>query len=200
MYNPSHQFVNTVIDYLKGTVEFKSKEWSTVQQPETNVEWIFTNSSPKMDSLVYWFLKKSINLYGEAFAKAVSLAKNEKATTDGGIGIIQNYWSSKGIDRNELHLYDGSGLSPQNRVTAHSEVTVLKYAKSRSWFDAYYYAFPLYNDMKMKSGTINRVKGFTGYQKSKDGKEYIFSFIVNNYSGNQSAVIRKMYAVLDNLK
>ncbi|MCH5689217.1 D-alanyl-D-alanine carboxypeptidase [Niabella sp. W65] len=58
----------------------------------------------------------------------------------------------------------------------------------------------LYNDMKMKSGTINRVKGFTGYQKSKTGKEYIFSMIINNYNGSQLSLIRKMYQVLDQLK
>lgn len=200
MYNPTHQFVNTVIDYLKGTVEFKTKEWSTVQKPATNVEWFFTNSSPKMDSLVFWFLRKSINLYGETFAKTLALNKNGKTTTDDGISVIQNHWQRRGVDRDELHLQDGSGLAPQNRVTAHAEVTVLKYAKTRPWFNAYYEAFPTYNEMKMKSGTINRVKGFTGYQKSKDGKEYIFSFLVNNYSGSQYSLIRKMYEVLDVLK
>jgi serine-type D-Ala-D-Ala carboxypeptidase/endopeptidase (penicillin-binding protein 4) len=52
----------------------------------------------------------------------------------------------------------------------------------------------------MKSGTISDVKGFCGYQKSKDGDEYIFSFLVNNYSGASSQLIQKMYRVLDELK
>jgi D-alanyl-D-alanine carboxypeptidase/D-alanyl-D-alanine-endopeptidase (penicillin-binding protein 4) len=54
--------------------------------------------------------------------------------------------------------------------------------------------------MKMKSGTINGVKSFCGYQKSESGAEYIFSFLVNNYNGLSSAVVRKMYKVLDELK
>jgi D-alanyl-D-alanine carboxypeptidase/D-alanyl-D-alanine-endopeptidase (penicillin-binding protein 4) len=54
--------------------------------------------------------------------------------------------------------------------------------------------------MKMKSGTINDVKGFCGYQKSKNGNEYIFSFLVNNYNGSSSSIVTKMYKVLDELK
>lgn len=200
MYNPANQFVKTIINNLKGSVNFTGTNWSVVRKPMLNVDWVYTNNSPKMSSLVNWFLKKSINLYGEAFIKTLALEKKGKASTNGGIEIIKDHWKNKSIDPEELHLYDGSGLSPQNRVTTHSQVTVLQYAKKQNWFNSYYNAFPLYNDIKMKSGTINRVKGFTGYQKSKDGKEYIFSFIVNNYSGSQYSLIRKMYKVLDNLK
>ena len=52
----------------------------------------------------------------------------------------------------------------------------------------------------MKSGTINRVKGFSGYQQSKEGNQYLFSMLVNNYSGSQYSLIKKMYKVLDELK
>jgi D-alanyl-D-alanine carboxypeptidase/D-alanyl-D-alanine-endopeptidase (penicillin-binding protein 4) len=54
--------------------------------------------------------------------------------------------------------------------------------------------------MTMKSGTIKDVKGFCGFHKAKDGKEYIFSFLVNNYNGPSSALVNKMYKVLDTLK
>jgi len=54
--------------------------------------------------------------------------------------------------------------------------------------------------MKMKTGTIRNVKGFCGYHRSADGKEYIFSFLVNNYNGSAGAVVQKMYKVLDVLK
>ena len=54
--------------------------------------------------------------------------------------------------------------------------------------------------MTMKSGTIKDVKGFCGYHKAKDGKEYIFSFLVNNYNGLPSGLVNKMYKVLDVLK
>jgi serine-type D-Ala-D-Ala carboxypeptidase/endopeptidase (penicillin-binding protein 4) len=76
----------------------------------------------------------------------------------------------------------------------------LKYAKKQSWFQYYYAAFPEYNNMKIKSGTIKDVKGFCGYHTAKDGKSYIFSFLVNNYNGPSGALVNKMYTVLNVLK
>ena len=161
---------------------------------------LFTHYSPSLDSIIYWFLKKSINLYGEALVKTFSYQVNGVGETDKGVEIVKNFWKQKGINPTELNIVDGSGLSPLNRITTHAQVMVLKYAKGQSWFTGYYDAFPEYNGMKMKSGTINGVKGFCGYQKSKDGSEYIFSFLVNNYNGSSSAVVQKMYKVLDELK
>jgi serine-type D-Ala-D-Ala carboxypeptidase/endopeptidase (penicillin-binding protein 4) len=166
--------------------------------PDTTI--VFTHYSPPLDSIVYWFLKKSINLYGEALMKTFAYQENGFGETNKGVQLVKNFWKEKGIAPTELNIVDGSGLSPLNRVTTHAQVMVLKYAKSQPWFDGYYSAFPEYNGMKMKSGTINGVKGFCGYQKSKDGNEYIFSFLVNNYNGAASAVVQKMYQVLNELK
>src|SRR5690606_19879291 len=99
-----------------------------------------------------------------------------------------------------LQMIDGSGLSPQNRVTTFAEVKALQYARSRPWFQAFYQSLPEYNGMKMKSGSIGGARAYAGYHKSKDGKQYVFSIIVNNYDGSAAAVVRKMYKVLDILK
>lgn len=170
------------------------------ESPLQDTTILFTHYSPSLDSIIYWFLKKSINLYGEALVKTFSYQKNGFGETDKGVDIMKKVWKEKGIAPTELNIEDGSGLSPLNRVTTHAQVMILKYAKDQPWFDGYYYAFPEYNGMTMKSGTISGVKGFCGYQKSKDGNEYIFSFLVNNYNGPSSSVVQKMYKVLDELK
>lgn len=199
IYDPSRQFAKTIMNELKGIAVVKNDIQLTGKSYD-NVDWLYTHTSPSMTKIVYWFLRKSINLYGEALIRTIALQQKGEATTEKGVEAVQEYWKEKGIDPEEMHLYDGSGLSPQNRITPHAEVTVLKYAKSQSWYPEFYDGIPLYNDMKMKSGTINRVKGFTGYQKSKAGKEYIFSMIINNYNGSQLSLVRKMYKVLDLLK
>jgi D-alanyl-D-alanine carboxypeptidase/D-alanyl-D-alanine-endopeptidase (penicillin-binding protein 4) len=164
----------------------------------TNPDYI--HYSPSMDSIVYWFLQKSINLYGEALIKTFPYEKKGFGTTEDGVAIVKDFWKQKGLDDEELNIIDGSGLSPQNRVTTHAQVEILKYAKTREWFPYFYQALPTYNGMKMKSGSIRDVKGYCGYQQSSDGNEYIFSFLVNNYSGRSSMVVNKMYNVLDVLK
>ena len=199
MANPTNQFIQTLKSFFEG--KFNSKGHLRIYEPLKNRPAIFhTEFSPPLDSLIYWFNKKSINLYGEALIKTFAYEKQGFASTDSGVAIVKDFWKQRGIDEDELNISDGSGLSPQNRVTAHAQVEILKYAKTRDWFPSFYNSLPEYNGMKIKSGTIKDVKGFCGYHKAKDGKEYIFSFLVNNYNGSSSALVNKMYKVLDVLK
>ncbi|HAK10728.1 MAG TPA: D-alanyl-D-alanine carboxypeptidase/D-alanyl-D-alanine-endopeptidase, partial [Chitinophagaceae bacterium] len=77
-------------------------------------------ASPNMDSLVYWFMQKSINLYGEALLKTLAQQKNGIGSTDAGVQWMRKYWQERGIDVNALRMVDGSGLSPLNRNTAYT--------------------------------------------------------------------------------
>ena len=160
----------------------------------------YTHYSPSLDSIVYWLNRKSINLYAESLLKILGSEKRGFGSTENGVSVIRDFWKAMGIEETELNLHDGSGLSPQNRVTTHAQVEILKFARSRVWYSYFYESLPEYNGMKMKSGTIGDAKAFCGYHKSKDGKEYIFSFIVNNYNGVSSLLVNKMYHVLDLLK
>jgi D-alanyl-D-alanine carboxypeptidase/D-alanyl-D-alanine-endopeptidase (penicillin-binding protein 4) len=54
--------------------------------------------------------------------------------------------------------------------------------------------------MKMKSGSINDVLAYAGYQTTSSGTPLVFSIIINNYNGSGSAIKQKMFSVLDNLK
>jgi D-alanyl-D-alanine carboxypeptidase/D-alanyl-D-alanine-endopeptidase (penicillin-binding protein 4) len=202
MLSPGSQFLSSLIDSIKGWyVKPESLEKVILfKKYEKNVLKIHSEISPSLDSIVYWFLKKSINLYGEALIKTLSYEKKGIGSTDTGVVVVQNFWKEQGLAEDELNIVDGSGLSPLNRVTTHSQVEILKYAKTKDWFPDFYNSLPEYNGMSMKSGTIHDVKGFCGYHKAKNGKEYIFSFLVNNYNGSSSSIVNKMYKVLDILK
>jgi serine-type D-Ala-D-Ala carboxypeptidase/endopeptidase (penicillin-binding protein 4) len=172
------------------------------RQPPTteDLKIIATHQSPGFDSMNYYFMRRSINLYGEAFVKTIALEKNEMADTEKGMEILRDFWNGAGIEKSAIHIVDGSGLSPQNRVTTDAEVAVLRYAQSRPWFSSFYHSLPEFNGMKMKSGSIGGARAYAGYHTAKDGKAYIFSIIVNNYDGSAGEVVRKIYKVLDILK
>jgi D-alanyl-D-alanine carboxypeptidase/D-alanyl-D-alanine-endopeptidase (penicillin-binding protein 4) len=161
---------------------------------------LYTQYSPPLDSIVYWFLKKSVNLYGEALLRTLAFEKDGYGSTERGVSQVYDFWKTKGIDSNAMRMMDGSGLSPQNRITAETLVKVMQYAKARSWFAAFNDALPVYNGLKMKSGTIGGAKSFTGYAKSSTGTEYTFAIIVNNFNGPASQIVTKMYSVLNVLK
>jgi D-alanyl-D-alanine carboxypeptidase/D-alanyl-D-alanine-endopeptidase (penicillin-binding protein 4) len=161
---------------------------------------LLTLYSPPLDSINYWFLQKSVNLFGEAFVKTIAYEKTGFGSTDTGVNIIKDFWSKNGIEKPAMHIIDGSGLSPANRVTTNALVTVMQYAKKQSWYSSFYNALPEQNGIKMKSGYIGGVRSYTGFIKSKSGIEYTFSFIINNYDGNPGAVREKMWKLLDILK
>ena len=159
-----------------------------------------TYFSPRLDSMNYWFLRKSINLYGEALIKTLAYEKTGMGSTEKGVALVREFWSGHGIEPSAIHLADGCGLSPQNRVTTDALVKVLQYARTRPWYPAFYKALPEINGMKMKSGSIGGVRSYAGYQVSTDGKEYVFSIIVNNYDGSSAEVVKKLFSVLNILK
>jgi D-alanyl-D-alanine carboxypeptidase/D-alanyl-D-alanine-endopeptidase (penicillin-binding protein 4) len=164
------------------------------------VQPLFTHVSPSLDSIVYWFLQKSINLYGEALVHTIAGEKGGFAAYESGLHMIRSYWKDRGIDTAAMNIMDGSGLSPQNRVTAKALTQVMRYARSREWYPSFYAALPVYNGIKMKSGTIGDVKSYTGYIKSQSGREFAFTIMVNNFTGSAASINRKMWKVLDVLK
>lgn len=159
---------------------------------------ISTITSPSLSEITYWFLKKSVNLYGEALLKTMALKSGKDASTEYGTETEINFWAEKGIDKNALNIIDGSGLSPANRVTTVAMANILFRAQKESWFADYYSAFPEYNGMKIKSGTINNVSAFAGYHTNTSGNKYIIVININNYSGK--GINKKLFTVLDALK
>ena len=162
---------------------------------------IHTHHSPALGELIYWFNQKSINLYGEALLLAMAKRQTGKATTRDGAEMLQEFWSTKlDLPASALKLMDGSGLSPENRITTNALARILTSVKSEPWFVSFFESLPTYNGMKMKSGTIGGVLGYAGYQTNQDGTPLVFSLLVNNYNGSATPMRRRMFQLLNVLK
>ncbi|HEY0676740.1 MAG TPA: D-alanyl-D-alanine carboxypeptidase/D-alanyl-D-alanine-endopeptidase [Chitinophagaceae bacterium] len=161
---------------------------------------IHTHLSPPLDSIHYWFMRRSINLYGEALIKTIALEKAGYGDTDTGLKLVKDFWAGRGISRNAINIIDGSGLSPQNRITADALLKILLFARSRPWYNSFFESLPTYNGMKLKSGSIGGARAFAGYHTSAKGQQYAIVIIVNNYSGSSAEIVKKMFKVLDLLK
>ena len=162
---------------------------------------IHTHRSPTLSQLVYWFNHISINLYGEAFLKAMVYHKDGQTDTRVGASMLRDFWATRlAIEPGELKIMDGSGLSPENRITTNAMARVLTTIRNEPWFASFYESLPTYNNMKMKSGTIGGVLGYAGYQTTADGTPLVFSLLVNNYQGAAQPMRNRMYQLLNTLK
>lgn len=205
--DPALDLVNSLRNRLK-SVGINAESITTARelasdklpfQPVSTV--LDTYTSPSLEKIVYWFNQKSINLYGEHLVKTIAWKQGKNVTTDEGVDLIKDFWNKKlGIDKNSMNIYDGSGLSPANRITTMSMARILQSVKKEPWFSGFYESLPVYNNMKMKSGSISDVIAYAGYQTSSNGTPLVFSIIINNYSGSSSSARQKLFSVLDVLK
>lgn len=206
--NPPLSLGSEIQKWLKeANIDFSGKITSTSlkeiaaekveKAPKSNI--ILEYKSPNLDKIIYWFMRKSVNFYGETLIKTLGKEKKNEGSFDAGISYLKEFWKSKGINSSMINFADGSGLSPQNYASARAEVQALLYSKKQKWFPEFFEGFPTQgNAMKMKSGTMKDNKSFAGYHTSKDGKKYVFAIIINNYQG--SDVSDALYKVLNNLK
>lgn len=184
---------------VEGTAE-SAETLLSAQKPVPVSTQILTNIiSPKLSEIIFWLNKKSINLYAEQILKTLAWKAGKPVTTANGVQVLQDFWKAKGIDPNALNIFDGSGLSPGDRVTTAVLAKILSSAKKENWFPEFLKSLPVINEMTMKSGSINSVQAYAGYQ-TKNGRDLCFSIIVNNYSGCSSGIKNKMFRVLDELK
>lgn len=201
MPHPATQLALTLESALKKVpVEKIAADYPGMEKTRESIKNFYTYSSPALDQIIFHFLRRSINLYGESLIKTLGFEIAGTGATDTGVNVIKNFWKIKGVEPSALNIIDGSGLSPANRVTTKSLVTIMEYARKQKWFPSFYEALPEINGLKMKSGSIGGVVSYTGFIKSKSGDQYTFAFVINNYEGSGNEVRKKMWRLLDLLK
>jgi serine-type D-Ala-D-Ala carboxypeptidase/endopeptidase (penicillin-binding protein 4) len=170
------------------------------KQTYTNKIVLYKHNSPSLDSINYWFLKKSINLYGESLLRTMAIKKYNTANYKLGIQYIHSLCHQLNIDTAAVHIFDGCGLSPQNRISTKALTTFMQYARSKNYYNSFYNSLPIIHDISMKSGSIHGARAYTGYINSKADKVYTFAIAVNNYDGGGKIMQAKLWQILDVLK
>jgi D-alanyl-D-alanine carboxypeptidase/D-alanyl-D-alanine-endopeptidase (penicillin-binding protein 4) len=173
---------------------------------------LYTHRSPALDKIIYWTNQKSINLFAEHLLKLIAVKIYGKGVTELGVKAVKDYWKSKGIDVNGLFNVDGSGLARANTITTKTQAEILAYMFKDKNYKAYLESFCLSgkqgsmenmckgsfaeNNMRAKSGYINRVRAYTGFTKNQLGETLCFSLIANNYDCTASEMKKKLEKIL----
>ncbi|MDL2224439.1 D-alanyl-D-alanine carboxypeptidase/D-alanyl-D-alanine-endopeptidase, partial [Bacteroidales bacterium OttesenSCG-928-M06] len=151
--------------------------------------------SPALASIVRVVNEKSNNHYAECLYKLLTI--KEKIN-------FNAFWEEKGIDPSALFIYDGSGLSAVNAVSASFVNSILEYMYEKyGTSHAFYKSFPIVGEegtvvaflkntplegkARVKSGSMTNVCSYSGYIEH-DNQKYIFTIIVNNFRGTQTLI------------
>jgi hypothetical protein len=102
-----------------------------------------------------------------------------------------------------IQITDGSGLSRTNLVSTRTQTDFLRVQSKMSWFGYYLESIPKggeegtvkylpkLRNFRVKSGSVNKVKAFTGYIMDSSGRQMSFSLIFNHIP-LKNAEINKM--------
>ena len=192
------------------TMQLLSLNGDTIIDKRITLKTIY---SPKLIEIVNITNKKSNNLFAEHLLSLVGYTKNKEGSLDSGTKVVFDFWKSKGMDTNGLHVWDGSGLSRLNSITAKQFVFLLRYMKNKSKnFTAFYNSLPeagisgtlkylgrntiISGNLHAKSGSVARVRAYAGYVKTKSGRELAFSLNIGNYNCSSRKVKQKITALM----
>lgn len=154
-------------------------------------------TSPPMSEIVAAILGPSQNWMAEQLVRTLGAERGTIGSWNAGLGVQRRFlFGAVGIDSAALRMNDGSGMSPQNLVTPEAVVQLLDYARTAPWGAVFRSAMAKPNQpgtlsgrlralegrVEGKTGTLNSVNALSGYVRTRDGRELIFS-ILSNASG-----------------
>lgn len=173
---------------------------------------IYTIRSPRLSSIIELTNMYSVNLYAEHLMSQIGLFKYKHGDTGSGTVAVEQFWKSKGMNVEGLHVNDGSGLSRFNAVSSRQMVDLLQLMYSSKNYKIFLNTMPVAGKsgtlrnvgkgsaavgrVHAKSGTMTRVKSYAGYVTTKNKRHIAFSIIVNNYNCSTVQMKRKMEKVM----
>lgn len=177
--------------------------WAPGIRSEPRIRILARHRSPPLTQLLEVLNKQSHNLYAELLLKTVGQVALADPTRAGGISAVTRYLrEGVGVDPALFHIEDGSGLSPDNRVSAEVFVQVLAYAAREVWADALWASLPeagnrrelprmfrtaAARNLRAKTGTIEHVSALSGVVRNRRGERILFSIISNDVSSTSAA-------------
>jgi D-alanyl-D-alanine carboxypeptidase/D-alanyl-D-alanine-endopeptidase (penicillin-binding protein 4) len=178
-------------------------------------EVIYTEESNTLGALMVLTNQKSNNLRADCMHRMIGVESGGKGTIDGASQAVEEHWAAKGVDMTGFQMDDGCGLSRANTVTPRQMTLILYHAAKGEEFDVFYRSLPVAGRsgtlrsigrgsaaegrIVAKSGTIDRVRNYSGYVNTRSGKRYAFALFVNNYSGELWSVKDKVVRVWNRL-
>lgn len=142
--------------------------------------------------------KRSFNLYAELLLRQLG-----GGSPEAGLEALREFLKGAGADVSELDLEDACGLSARDTVKAETFADLLRHVYKAKYFPEFYDSLvypgdpdatghlrnmgkgtPLEKNLRLKSGSLNGVRSYAGYLKTKKGRTLVFSSIMNNYSMN----------------
>jgi serine-type D-Ala-D-Ala carboxypeptidase/endopeptidase (penicillin-binding protein 4) len=169
-------------------------------QAKPNTETLASTNSPPLSAIVQQMLQESNNVIAENLARQVAISKHQPASYSGAAQAVTKELSDLDISTSGLHLVDGSGLSPQDKIAPATLVSTLQVATTHSKIRALLAGLPVagfsgtlsagqsvfagiggpaLGSVRAKTGNLDTVTTLAGLATDRSGRTLAFAFMAD---------------------
>ncbi len=217
--NPTAYFVQSLRSVLIGRgiqVDGEALDVDTLPSPLdlSNAQSLLIHRSPPLSELAKVVMKVSQNMYADTFLKA--MGRSNAGSVKEGRKVVAEVLKEWGIDPDSYVMYDGSGLSRYNYVTADMLVQILRRMHESSTHAAAfratlpiggedgslarrYQGSPAARKVWAKTGSISNVRALSGFVETVGHENLVFSILANHFTVPQSEIDAVTDAIVEAL-
>ncbi|MBS4218340.1 D-alanyl-D-alanine carboxypeptidase/D-alanyl-D-alanine-endopeptidase [Bacillus sp. FJAT-49711] len=189
-----------------------------VDETPEGAQILTSKKSMTLEELLLPFLKLSNNIHGETLVKEMGKVIYGEGSWDVGLKVVGETIAKFGVDRNNVKIEDGSGLSHSNLIPPNELTKMLYEIQKKEWFPIFKKAQPAVGEygrfgsgtlgyrmaesaangkVHAKTGSLDGVSTLSGYVTTENGKKLIFSIMMNNFiRGSMSEIQDQIVTVL----
>jgi serine-type D-Ala-D-Ala carboxypeptidase/endopeptidase (penicillin-binding protein 4) len=158
-------------------------------------------TSPTLAEIVKDTNQRSQNQWAEMLLRLVGLRAQREGSAQAGLAAVRAFLERQGVSQAGWALYDGSGLSRSDLVTAGGLVQLLTAMSRHPQARAFKESLPLVGSegtvrrrmkgtaaegrIRAKSGSIKHDWSLVGYATNQRGQPLAFAILLNHYTGDQ---------------
>ncbi|MCH5228505.1 MAG: D-alanyl-D-alanine carboxypeptidase [Muribaculaceae bacterium] len=177
VHQPSSAFISALKNHLNNQgIEIEDKELTEGSRIQ-----IHDHISAPLDEIMRSCMMRSDNLFAEAMLRTYGKMAGCDGSTDEAAALEMTLWQNKGLPLEGVEIFDGSGLSRSNRVTANFMSELLKNMSGNPDYASF---FPLAGQegtlkkflagtsldsyIAMKTGSMRGIQCYAGYKLDDD--------------------------------
>ncbi len=155
--------------------------------------------------------KESQNLHAETLLRRLGLAAFKDASVEASLRAREAFLKAQGVRIEDTAMYDGSGLSRSDLVTARSLVDLLSAMDRHRYAKAFRDSLPVggvdgtlrrrmtgttaQGRIYAKTGSLRHVNALAGYVDAVSGRRLVFSILVNHHTRPSKEALEAMDAI-----